>query len=307
MLEIQGVKTSPYHPQTDGLVERFNKTLKSMLKKFVNYSGSDWDRWLPFVLFAYREVPQASTGFSPFQRLYGHPVRGPMDVLNDAWEGPMPQQQCSELSYVLKMRGKLNQYQELANGHLADAQQRQKRSYDKASKRRIFQEGQKVLLLLPTSDSGLLAKWQGQYKITKKLALLRMNSFYQISGKRIKSVNLLKEWVDQSEQSLMWARTVVDEEELQEQYFPTSTETPVFPDLSHLEPGKRRKLQAFMHKDLFSLKPGCTNLIDHHIHLYSPAQRPIRDTTCCIPARLVPGLKQEVEEMLATGIIEPLQ
>lgn len=48
------MKTSPYHPQTDGLVERFNKTLKSMLRKFVTDTGSDWDQWLPFLLFAYR-------------------------------------------------------------------------------------------------------------------------------------------------------------------------------------------------------------------------------------------------------------
>ncbi|KAL7872222.1 hypothetical protein SRHO_G00072050 [Serrasalmus rhombeus] len=55
----------------DGLVERFNKTLKCMLRKFVSETGSEWDRWLPFLLFAYRKVPQASTGFSPFQLLYG--------------------------------------------------------------------------------------------------------------------------------------------------------------------------------------------------------------------------------------------
>uniref|UniRef100_A0A3P9M6S3 Gypsy retrotransposon integrase-like protein 1 n=1 Tax=Oryzias latipes TaxID=8090 RepID=A0A3P9M6S3_ORYLA len=94
LLGIRGVKTSPYHPQTDGLVERFNKTLKSMLRKFVNDTGSDWDQWLPFLMFAYREVPQASTGFSPFQLMYGHPVRGPLDVLKETWEGPAPQRKC---------------------------------------------------------------------------------------------------------------------------------------------------------------------------------------------------------------------
>lgn len=64
LLGIQGVKNSSYHLQTDGLGE----TLKSMLRKFVNDAGSDW---LPF---AYREVPQTSTEFSPFQLLSGHPV-----------------------------------------------------------------------------------------------------------------------------------------------------------------------------------------------------------------------------------------
>ncbi|KAL7883860.1 hypothetical protein SRHO_G00015180 [Serrasalmus rhombeus] len=90
LLGIKGLKTTPYHPQTDGLVERFNKTLKVMLRRFVNETGSDWDTWLPYVLFAYREVPQASVGFSPFQLLYGREVRGPLDVLKETWEGQSP-------------------------------------------------------------------------------------------------------------------------------------------------------------------------------------------------------------------------
>lgn len=65
-------------------------------------------------------------------------------------------------------RYKLDQFQEHADNHVAEAQQPQKQSYDKASRRRVFQEVQKVLLLLPTSDTGLFAKWQGRYKITKE-------------------------------------------------------------------------------------------------------------------------------------------
>ena len=58
-----------YHPQTD--VERFNKTLKSMLRKFVHKDSRNWDKWLDPLLFAVWEVPQASTGFSPFELLFG--------------------------------------------------------------------------------------------------------------------------------------------------------------------------------------------------------------------------------------------
>ncbi|XP_042247194.1 uncharacterized protein LOC121882816 [Thunnus maccoyii] len=86
-LGIAVIKTTPYHPQTDGLVERFNQTLKKMLQKFVADTGRDWDQWLPF-LFAYREVPQASTGFSPFELLYGWDVQGPLDLLLKTWEAP---------------------------------------------------------------------------------------------------------------------------------------------------------------------------------------------------------------------------
>ena len=75
LLHVQRIRTSPYHPQTDGLVERFNGTLKSMLHKTA-VKGKDWDKLLPYLLSAYREVPQASTGFSPFKLMYGRRVRG---------------------------------------------------------------------------------------------------------------------------------------------------------------------------------------------------------------------------------------
>ena len=87
LLEIKGIRTTPYHPQTGGLVERFNQALNNMLHKFVSQAGTDWDQWLPYLLFAYREVPQATTGFSPFELLYGHQVRGPLDLLREFWEG----------------------------------------------------------------------------------------------------------------------------------------------------------------------------------------------------------------------------
>lgn len=87
LLEIKGLKSTPFHPQTDRLVERFNQTFKNMLRKFINEPGSDWDQWLPHLLFAYREVPQALTGFPPFELLYSHDVRGPLSLLKKTWAG----------------------------------------------------------------------------------------------------------------------------------------------------------------------------------------------------------------------------
>ena len=79
MLHIHPIKTTPYHPQTDGLVERFNQTLKSIIWKVATKEGCD--KMIPFLIFAYREVPQSSTGFSLFELLYGKSFRGPLDVL----------------------------------------------------------------------------------------------------------------------------------------------------------------------------------------------------------------------------------
>ena len=74
LLNIHPIRTTLYHPQTDGLVERFNRTFKSMLKKVASEEGQDWDTLLQYILFAYREVPQAATGFSPFELVFGREV-----------------------------------------------------------------------------------------------------------------------------------------------------------------------------------------------------------------------------------------
>ena len=49
LFNINQIQTSPYYPQTDGLVKRFNKTVKSMLRKLVSKDGKDWDRLLLYV------------------------------------------------------------------------------------------------------------------------------------------------------------------------------------------------------------------------------------------------------------------
>ena len=81
LISLRQLFTTPYNPRGNGLCERINGVLKGMLKKMCEERPKDWDRYLPAVLFAYREVPQASTGFAPFELLYGRTVRGPMQVL----------------------------------------------------------------------------------------------------------------------------------------------------------------------------------------------------------------------------------
>lgn len=63
----------------------------------------------------------------------------------------------------------MNFMDEMANNHLVQAQERQKKDYDRVSKRRSLQQGHKIQLLLPTSNSGLLAKWQGPFEVKKKM------------------------------------------------------------------------------------------------------------------------------------------
>ena len=83
MLSVRQITTTPYHPMTNGFVERFNGTLKQMLKRVCADRPRDWDRYINPVLFAYIEVPQESVGFSPFELVFGRCIRGPMTLLKE--------------------------------------------------------------------------------------------------------------------------------------------------------------------------------------------------------------------------------
>ena len=72
IMGIRKTNTTVYHPQTDGLVEQFHRTLTDILANSTERGGKDWNRQLPYVLFAYRASKQRSTGESPFFLLYGH-------------------------------------------------------------------------------------------------------------------------------------------------------------------------------------------------------------------------------------------
>ena len=82
---LQQLTTTPYHPMCNGLVERFHATMNQMLRIMCAERPNDWDKYLPALLFAIREVPQESLGFSPFELLYGRSVRGPMTILRELW------------------------------------------------------------------------------------------------------------------------------------------------------------------------------------------------------------------------------
>lgn len=134
MLHVHPIRTTPYHPQTDGLVERFNKTLKSMLRKAVTKEGKDWDKLIPYLLFTYREVPQASTGFSPFELLYGRAVKGPLDIIRDTWSAVgTTSKDESVITHVLTIRERLEKMRNIVKENLEEAQQVQKKAYDKST------------------------------------------------------------------------------------------------------------------------------------------------------------------------------
>ena len=86
---IKQLNTTPYHPMCNGLSEKFNGTLKTMLRRLCSEQPKQWHCYFNPLLFAYREVPQESTGFAPFELLYGRAVCEPMCILKELWRATL--------------------------------------------------------------------------------------------------------------------------------------------------------------------------------------------------------------------------
>lgn len=169
LLAIKHLSSTPYHPMCNGFVERFNGTLKGMLRKLCQEQPKMWDRYLAPLLFAYREVPQTSLGFSPFELIYGHQARGPLSVLKELWtKDELDEEAKTTYGYVLDLRERLEKTLKLAHENLARAQASQKKYYDRKSCRRQLKVGERALLLLPTEHNKLLMHWKGPFVVTGK-------------------------------------------------------------------------------------------------------------------------------------------
>ena len=82
LLGVKKTRTTPYHPESDGLVERFNRTLIDMLSMAVSDNERDWDLQLSTLLFAYRTSKHETTGTTPFFLMFGRDPWLPEDMMN---------------------------------------------------------------------------------------------------------------------------------------------------------------------------------------------------------------------------------
>jgi transposase InsO family protein len=129
-LGIQQFKSSAYHPESQGALERFHQTLKNMIRSYCFDTNKDWDEGIHLLLFAVRESVQESLGFSPFELVFGHTVRGPLKLLKEKLLSNQDTE-INLLDYVSDFRYKLSKACEVARANLHSAQSKMKARYDK--------------------------------------------------------------------------------------------------------------------------------------------------------------------------------
>ncbi len=169
MLGIEQVRSSAYHPETDGVSERFNRTLQDALSSYVDAKGTDWDLWLQPCMHALRLSVHRSIGDSPYYILFGRDCKVPMDhelnLPNDMY--------IDQDDYKLRVLFAFRDAWDTVQGALADMQTRSKHDYDKKSFKGTEDKwivGQLVDVWRPkkpTEPKKFWKPWRGPYRLVR--------------------------------------------------------------------------------------------------------------------------------------------
>ena len=157
-------RTTPYHPESDGLVERFNRTLLMMLAMFASKNREDWDDLLPAVMMAYRSSVHESTGCSSYRLMFGEECTLPMDIGLPKQQSDLPDSITGP--YAIWVRDALEVAYDQVHKHSSQAVQRQRRLYDRRAVKRLFAVGDWVMrYYAPAKKCTLDSAWIGPYLI----------------------------------------------------------------------------------------------------------------------------------------------
>ena len=154
-LGIDNRFTSAYHPQTNGQVERYNRTVLAMLRNYVNEHHDDWDRYISGVTYAYNCTVHRTTKTTPFELVLSRPP--PTFTMNHDAHTPRRTSAATKQDFVRRLEDSIVK----ANASLAKTQARYKRDFDKRVRRanRRLSPGDYVYLD-PTDGSKKLGKLQ---------------------------------------------------------------------------------------------------------------------------------------------------
>ncbi|GBN80548.1 Retrovirus-related Pol polyprotein from transposon 412 [Araneus ventricosus] len=169
LLGILNTRKMALHPESDGMVERFNRTILNNLSLFVSKNQTDWDSHFPLFLLAYRSADHEVTGLTPAEMLFGRTLLLPCDIL----VGRPCNTPCSPNEYLNNLEALLESVHSFARERIKLASQRMKTSYNFGAIDYHFKEGDQVWMYNSKRRRGLSPKLQqnseGPYTIVKKL------------------------------------------------------------------------------------------------------------------------------------------
>lgn len=186
-LKIEKTRTTPRHPQSDGMVERFNRTIADYLSKYIADDQKDWDCYLPLLLLAYRSAVHDTTGQTPAKLLLGRELRLPVDLVL----GSSPEESTNIPEYVRTLQQNLHQVHQNNREQLTQKSRAMKERYDLRASNKPFHPGDEVWFYWPRRTRGRCPKlqrdWEGPYHVKEKLGEV----LYQIAKPRSQATRVV--------------------------------------------------------------------------------------------------------------------
>ena len=175
LLGIHKTRTTPYRPQSDGLVERANRTILNMLKAYVADDQRDWDRHVPLCLMAYRTSVHQSTGVTPSTMMYGSDIRLPVDLVFGKPEIDKDERKTHYgVEFVQELEERLDKVHEFARNKMSVAGGNMKKFYDRKINQNLYSEGDKVWYHDSRRRVGICNKlkneWSGPYTVITRIS-----------------------------------------------------------------------------------------------------------------------------------------
>ena len=168
LMGVHKSRTSAYHPQGDGQVERHNRTIQDILASYVSQHKDDWDLWVDLAVYAYNTSIHTATGFSPYELVFGRVARTPIELdLGLPMKNP-----CTQHDYSASIRKNLQNITQIANSQLEKSRSvaKQQFSNKRSNNWAPLPVGQSVWLRRPkTWKFG--RRWIGPYKIVSQLGV----------------------------------------------------------------------------------------------------------------------------------------
>ena len=169
LLGITRFRTTAYCPSTNGKIERWHRSLHSMMAKVVDAKQKRWIEFLPFVTAAYNSTSHSSTTFSPNFLMFGPELTSAVDI---AFGCPRPAA-CSTNDYALHTRELMGEAYGIVREHLGRYAEVMKSNYDAAVKPTEFQVDELVWYFCPRSRPGTSPKWtrfySGPYRVVRRV------------------------------------------------------------------------------------------------------------------------------------------
>ena len=168
ILSIEHKRTTPYHPQCNGAVERLNGTVKRALNKQL-HAGSDWVDALPLVMHAIRLHDHDGLGVSPYELVHGQHGRTELDLLYAGWrEKKFEALNLSD--FATNLGDSLLALREIGAANQVQAIRNRKVKYDKNSVPRSYAVGDLILCRFPGLQASLSKSWEGPYEVLERLS-----------------------------------------------------------------------------------------------------------------------------------------